>query len=161
MDALAPTSLAEFSLGARPHLVGPGDTLSINVLGLPDISREVQVDAERNIAVPLAGTLSVIGRTPRELSGVIEERLRSTYVRDPQVTVGFVETVSQAVTVDGEVTKPGIYPVVGPMTLMLAIARAEGASVSRGDAALRHRIAHLQIKPTISLRLAGDFDFRG
>jgi polysaccharide export outer membrane protein len=41
-------------------------------------------------------------------------------------------TVSEApgrvVTVDGQVVEPGLYPVIGRMTLMQAIARAKGAS---------------------------------
>jgi polysaccharide export outer membrane protein len=32
------------------------------------------------------------------------------------------------VTVDGEVRQPGVYPVAGPMTLMRAIARAQGTT---------------------------------
>jgi polysaccharide export outer membrane protein len=40
--------------------------------------------------------------------------------------VNLTETVSQVITVDGEVTEPGVYPVVGRMTLMRAIARAKG-----------------------------------
>src|SRR3546814_21117547 len=39
-----------------------------------------------------------------------------------------METVSQVVTVSGEVRKPGLYPVLGKMTLMRAIAQAEGST---------------------------------
>ena len=38
------------------------------------------------------------------------------------------ETVSQVITVDGQVKKPGLYPVVGKMTLMRAVATAEGTA---------------------------------
>ena len=37
------------------------------------------------------------------------------------------ETVSQVITVDGQVKEPGLYPVIGRMTLMRAIATAKGA----------------------------------
>jgi polysaccharide export outer membrane protein len=47
-------------------------------------------------------------------------------VRDQQVSVNLKETVSQVVTVDGEVKEPGLYPVIGRMTLERAIARAKG-----------------------------------
>jgi polysaccharide export outer membrane protein len=36
--------------------------------------------------------------------------------------------VSQVVTVDGQVRQPGLYPVVGGMTLMRAVATAQGTS---------------------------------
>jgi polysaccharide export outer membrane protein len=47
-------------------------------------------------------------------------------VRDPQVTVNLQETVSQVIAVDGQVREPGLYPVIGRMTLMRAVATAKG-----------------------------------
>jgi polysaccharide export outer membrane protein len=126
-DLPAP-GLADLAAGHRPHLIGPFDKLSVEVLGLPDLSRQVQADASGNISLPMAGSISVIGQSPDQLARLIEQRLAARYVRDPQVTVGIVETVSQVVTVDGEVRQPGIYPVAGRMTLMRAIARAQGAT---------------------------------
>lgn len=133
VDIVAPESLpaptlGDLSRGQHTHLVGPFDRISVDVFGLPELSRQVQADADGRIALPLAGELSVIGKTPAQLEGEITERLRGSYVRDPRVTVGILETVSQVVTVDGEVREPGIYPVAGPMTLMRAIARAKGVT---------------------------------
>jgi polysaccharide export outer membrane protein len=76
----------------------------------------------------LAGTIPAGGKTPAEVAAMISERLRGRYVRDPQVTVNLKETVSQVVTVDGDVREPGLYPVVGNMTLMRAIATAKGTT---------------------------------
>jgi polysaccharide export outer membrane protein len=118
----------DLSAGVRPHLIGPFDRLSVEVLGLPDLSRQVQVDADGHIALPVAGSVEANGKTPEELAEAVTQRLRAAYVRDPRVTVGIVETVSQVVTADGEVRTPGVYPVAGRMTLMRAIARAQGTS---------------------------------
>jgi polysaccharide export outer membrane protein len=126
--SLPPPTQADLTIGARPQLIGPGDGLSVDVFGLPDLSRQVRVDADGNIALPLAGTVNVIGLNPQQVAQAIEGRLRASYVRDPKVTVGLTESVSQVVTLDGEVKRPGAYPVIGPMTLMRAIARAEGTS---------------------------------
>lgn len=127
-ESLPAPTLADLSRGQHTHLVGPFDRISVEVFGLPELSRQVQADADGRIALPLAGELSVIGKTPDQLENEIAERLQGSYVRDPRVTVGVLETVSQVVTVDGEVREPGIYPVAGPMTLMRAIARARGGS---------------------------------
>lgn len=121
----APTRL-DLADGSREHLVGPFDKISVEVYGIPELSRTVQVDANGAIALPLAGQIDALGRSPGELSEMVAERLRGGHVRDPRVTVGIVETVSQVVTVDGEVEAPGLYPVGGNMTLMRAIARAGG-----------------------------------
>ncbi len=43
-----------------------------------------------------------------------------------QVTVTITESVSQRVTVQGEVDEPGIYPIAGATTLLGAIALASG-----------------------------------
>lgn len=127
-DALPPPTEADLATGLRRTLLGPGDAVSVEVFGLTELSREVRIDSEGNVALPLAGTINVSGRTPAEVAELVEQRLRSNYVREPRVTVGITEMVSQAVTVDGAVRVPGIYPVVGPMTLMRAIARAEGTN---------------------------------
>jgi polysaccharide export outer membrane protein len=113
--------------GERVYRVGPFDKLSINVFGVPDLSQTIQVDAAGRIAYPLVGAIDVRGKTPDEISQEITRRL-ATYVRNPQVTVNLEETVSQVVTVDGAVTEPGLYPVVGRMTLMRAIATAKGVT---------------------------------
>jgi len=113
--------------GARIYRVGPFDKLAISVYGVPDLSQTLQVDAAGRIAVPLAGAIEVSGKTPDEISAEITRRL-SAYVRSPQVSVNLEETVSQVVTVDGQVKEPGLYPVVGRMTLMRAIATAKGVT---------------------------------
>lgn len=111
----------------RPYLVGPFDKLTIDVFGIEDLSKkEVQTDASGRISFPLAGVIEAAGKTPGEIEAIIEERLRGQYVRDPQVTVNLKETVSQVITVDGQVKEPGLYPVVGRMTLMRAVATAKG-----------------------------------
>jgi polysaccharide export outer membrane protein len=114
---------------SRPYLIGPFDKLMIDVFGIEELSqKEVQTDASGRISFPLAGVIEAAGKTPAEIEDEIEARLRSRYVRDPQVTVNLKETVSQVITVDGQVKKPGLYPVIGKMTLMRAVATAEGTA---------------------------------
>jgi polysaccharide export outer membrane protein len=88
------------------------------------------VDSSGQIALPLAGTLDVSGLNPEEITRDVEARLSANFVRDPRVAIGIVEAVSQVVTVDGEVGRPGAYPVTGNATLMRTIARAEGTGVN-------------------------------
>jgi polysaccharide export outer membrane protein len=114
---------------SRPYLIGPFDKLLIDVFGIDELSqKEVQTDASGRISFPLAGVIEAAGRTPAEVENEIEMRLRSRFVRDPQVTVNLKETVSQVITVDGQVKEPGLYPVIGKMTLMRAVATAKGTA---------------------------------
>jgi polysaccharide export outer membrane protein len=112
----------------RPALIGPLDTIQVDVFNIPDLSREMQVDASGRISMPLAGTIDARGKTADELSRAIEAALRAHYVRNPEVTVNIKSSVSQVVTIDGQVGEPGLYPVTNQMTLMRAIASARGLS---------------------------------
>lgn len=124
---LPPPERADLFEQNRPYLIGPFDKLVIDVFGIEELSRkEVQTDAGGRISFPLAGIIETAGKTPGELEDIIEARLRGEFVRDPQVTVNLKETVSQVITVDGQVREPGLYPVVGRMTLMRAVATAKG-----------------------------------
>lgn len=118
---------ADITGGAQPYYVGPYDKLIVDVFAIEELAaREIQVDASGRMSFPLAGVLDVSGKTPAEIEQALAARLRAAFVRDPQVTVNLKETVSRVVTVEGQVRKPGLYPVVGRMSLMRAIARAEG-----------------------------------
>lgn len=110
----------------RPSLIGPLDTIYVDIFGVPDLSRELQVDASGKISLPLVGTLDAGGKTADELSNAIEGALRGRYVRDPQATINIRSAVSQVATVDGQVVEPGLYPVTNQMTLLRAIASAKG-----------------------------------
>ncbi|WP_277980482.1 polysaccharide biosynthesis/export family protein [Sphingomonas phyllosphaerae] len=124
----------DLTAGDRPSLVGPLDTVQIEVFNVPDLSREVQVDASGRISMPLAGTIDARGKTSAELASAIEAALRARYVRDPEVTINIKNSVSQVVTIDGQVIEPGLYPVTNQMTLMRAIASAKGlAEFARED----------------------------
>jgi polysaccharide biosynthesis/export protein len=128
-DTLPEPDRTDLFAESRPYLIGPFDKLTIDVFGIEELTqKEVQTDASGRISFPLAGIIEAAGRTPGEIELEIEQRLRSRFVRDPQVTVNLKETVSQVVTVDGQVKKPGLYPVVGKMTLMRAVATAEGTA---------------------------------
>ena len=107
--------------------VGPFDTLTIDVFGIPELSnREVRVDANGRIEFPLVGTLDVAGLQAREVSALIESRLRGQFVRDPDVTTTVDDTATRSVVVYGEVNQPGVYPIQGQSSLLKSVATARG-----------------------------------
>ena len=129
LEELPAPDRMDLSAASRAYYVGPFDKLTIDVFGIQELSqREVRVDSAGRISFPLAGVLDVSGRTPGEIEVLLAGRLRANYVRNPQVTVNLKETVSQVITIEGQVDKPGLYPVVGRMSLMRAIATAQGTT---------------------------------
>ncbi|PTM47987.1 polysaccharide export outer membrane protein [Sphingomonas aerolata] len=110
----------------RPSFIGPLDVIFIDVFNVDEMSRELQVDASGHISLPLVGSIDANGKTRDELAALIQNALRGRYLRDPHVTVNIRSSVSQVVTIDGQVTEPGLYPVTNQMTLMRALASAKG-----------------------------------
>jgi polysaccharide export outer membrane protein len=107
------------------YRIGPLDVLAVSVFQEPDLSqRDVQVDASGNVLMPLIGPVHACGKTARQLSAEIERQLGAEYLVDPQVTVSVTASVSQQVTVEGNVTMPGVYDITGAPTLLEALARA-------------------------------------
>lgn len=128
VDLPAPTR-ADVAAAERPYLVGPFDKLKIDVFGVEQLqNKEYQIDASGRLSFPFAGTIEAGGLTPQEISEELAGRLRGQVIRDPQVTVNLIETVSQLVTVEGAVRRPGRYPAIGEQTLLRTIAIAEGTT---------------------------------
>lgn len=121
-----PTAIAS-AFEAVDYRIGPTDLLKVTVFQVPDLSfNEIRVDASGNLQFPLIGSVPAAGRTPAELSRDVERALSAQYLRNPRVSVTVVEAASQKITVDGAVTKPGVYQMRGRTTLMQAVAMAEG-----------------------------------
>ena len=103
----------------------PGDTIAVQVYREPGLGGDKLVlDEVGEVQLPLLGEVAAAGHTPGELARLIEARLGARYLRDPQVTVALVETAVHAVTVEGQVKAPGVFPVSRGETLLSSIARA-------------------------------------
>lgn len=122
----APTD-ADMTQLTRSYLIGPFDKLSVEIFGVEELSREeVRVEGDGKLTYPLIGAVDAAGKTPAQLEGLMEDRLRGRFLRNPEVTVNLKETRTQVVTVEGQVKTPGLYPVFGKTSLMRAIATAHG-----------------------------------
>ena len=106
--------------------IGNDDLLGIKVFQADELSQEVRVDANGNINLPLLKTILVAGLTQIEAEEKIEDLLRQNLLQDPQVTIFIKEFTNRRITVEGEVNKPGVYPITGKMTILQALAIAQG-----------------------------------
>ena len=133
-----PSGAAAYSVLSSPaatavpaeYRIAPFDQLAITVFQEPDLSTPanapLQVDASGNINMPLLGTLAAGGMTTEQLRSVIAAGLSTRYLKSPQVTVAVASSAPEKITVQGEVTQPGIYDVKGKTTLLQAVALARG-----------------------------------
>lgn len=129
----APAGTENFGFSGAGTLVDavlrPSDTISVVVAGETDLSLpEVRVGQDGLIMMPAIGKVQVAGRTTEEISGEIESRLAESYLREPRVAVNIVNAASRFVTVEGAVQDPGVFTYEPNVTLLGAIAMADGPS---------------------------------
>jgi polysaccharide export outer membrane protein len=121
-----PDAIARTTPGATEYRIGAMDTLDVNVSQLPELTKTVEVDPSGKILLPLIGQVQAAGRTPVQLSEDIATALKAKYMKNPIVVVAVKDANGEKVTVDGAVSKPGVYPLQGPTTLLQAVALASG-----------------------------------
>jgi len=104
-----------------------GDLLEITVFDTPELSSRLRVNNRGDILLPLAGTVHVEGLTAPEAAQAIGKKLvEAELMLTPQVTVFIAEYATQGVTMAGEIRSPGVYPLLGPRTLLDMITMAGG-----------------------------------
>ncbi|WP_197018379.1 polysaccharide biosynthesis/export family protein [Sphingomonas sp. URHD0057] len=124
--SLPPPDEPKTAIDLTNYRIGPLDVIRVEVFGAPELAREAEVDAAGNFSLPLAGAIQAAGRTPAEFSEEIASHLRQRYLKNPQVSVNIVKAKSRTFAVEGAVREPGLYPIVGKLTLLEAIATARG-----------------------------------
>ncbi len=141
------------------YRVGSGDRLRVSVFGETDLTGEYSVDGSGRISIPLLSLVEVGGRTTPEIESIIEDRLRSGFLRNPNVSVEVL--TFRPFFVLGEVQTAGQYPYVNGMTVQNAIAIAGGYSTraSTGEVIVTRQTAGgpvtMRLAPTEAL-LPGD-----
>jgi polysaccharide biosynthesis/export protein len=123
-DDTGPTFSADYKIGI-------GDNLRVDVYRNADLSVNVTVRPDGKVTVPVAGDVSVGGRTPEEVSKAISTAL-SEYIRDPIVTttvvgLGTNEYLTR-VRVTGAVAQPSSRPYRNGMTVIDVILESGGVT---------------------------------
>lgn len=108
--------------------IGPNDLLAISVYDSPELTRTVRVGAEGYIRLPMVSQkIQARGLLPSQLETAIADILaKEGILVKPVVMVTVAEYYSRPVSVVGAVKKPVTFQAVGRITLLDAIARAEG-----------------------------------
>lgn len=114
------------------YRVGPGDLLDINVFGVEQLNTTVRVSESGKVTLHLLGEVEVGGLTKPELEKKLAQLLSKDLV-DPQVTVFIKEYASNVVYVQGAVSKPASYPLLGRLTLRQIISQAGGFTPNAGN----------------------------
>lgn len=109
----------------KAYLIGAEDLISIRVWKEPENSGQFVVRPDGKISIPLIGEVQAAGLTPEKLSMSIAEGLQKVMVH-PEVTVGVEKVNSKKYFIQGEVNRPGSYPLVIDTTVLEALVNAGG-----------------------------------
>ncbi len=129
---VAPNAAVRPPEPTRLALLGPGDSVTIQVYGQPDMTTTVYVSNDGTIRVPLAGAVQVSGATPIEAGERVAKALHDGgYFVNPQVTLTLNNSRSERVSVLGEVRNPGSYA-IDPSTSIIDLVAAAGGLTENG-----------------------------
>ena len=127
------TKAPELNSSPGDYQIGPEDLLEISVLEAPDLNRTVRVSDDGAISLALLGSVQAAGLSARQLQAALEDRLRQTYMKDPQVSVFVQDVRSHPVSVFGAVEKPGVYQIRYAKALVEVLSMAQGLANDAGD----------------------------
>lgn len=125
--AAVAAAMRQAQTAARDYKIAPEDLLDFSVYGETGLDRKARVDASGRIFLPLAGAVSVGGKSLEQARSLIEKKLSDFLVR-PQVSLLIEQYGSRQIFVMGEVQKPGSYPMPAEskLTVLEAISLAGG-----------------------------------
>jgi len=129
-----------FAAHITPHdyIIGSGDTLTVDVFDVKELSRDVRVSQTGTIGLPLVPVrLHVKGLTETQAEQKIAEVLQvNGLVSHPEVSVAVKDRKSKPITVVGAVAHPLVYQAERSTTLLEVLAEAGGIANDAGDTAI-------------------------
>lgn len=119
------------------YVVGPGDSLEIDIWG--GVSQRVfrVVDREGRVSLPEAGPLLVSGRNLGDVQQAVQQALRTEF-RDISADVSVSKLRTVRVYVVGDVAQPGAYDISSLSTPLNALFAAGGITPRGSLRSLKH-----------------------
>ncbi len=157
LDAAAPE---------KEYPIAAGDVININVFPAQEFSREVTVQPDGSVEIPLLGSVDAAGLKTDELQKVLTAKF-SKYVSSPSITLSVRKFSFQRVALIGQVHGPGYYEYREGMRLLDLVAQAGGLQDYARGAKVRiyrksqdgkDKGAELVISADLDKVLAGDLE---
>ena len=142
-SASRPVSVpSEVGANLPAQAVGFNDLLSVSVYDAPELSRTIRVGADGYIRLPmLKARVKVDGLYPADIEVAIGAALQQEQILvQPFVTVTIAEYHSRPISVAGAVKMPLVFQAESAITLLEAVARAQGLREDAGREILVSRV---------------------
>lgn len=135
LDSLLQQRSHLIAQSGSPHgyPVGTGDIISIDVFGFTNLTSQMPIAPDGTITAPLIGRTQIGNMSLEDARNHIAKQY-GRFIRSPQVQVSLKSTQASRVSIMGEVTKPGFYPISHQgMLLTELLSEAGGRSQNAGS----------------------------
>lgn len=102
-----------------------GDQLDIKFFYNPELNEQVTIRPDGRISLQLVHEIMVVGLTPSQLTNRLTKEYASE-LKKPEIVVIVRSFGAHKIYVDGEVAKPGMFSLIGYMTVLHSISQAGG-----------------------------------
>lgn len=119
--------IGSFSYGQNSdvYLLGPEDTITVTVIGHTDFSGDFYIPSDGVITLPVAGKITVTGKTIGVLTAEVIEKLKER-LNEPEVVIALKMPRMQRIYVMGSVMKADSYDMKPGWRITEALAAAGG-----------------------------------
>ncbi len=113
--------------------LGAGDLIDLGVYGVPELTTKTRIGSDGNVYLPLIDYVHLADLTTEQAQAIIERKLSDGgFVKNPHVSIFVDQYASQGASVLGQVSHPGVYPILGQQRLFDLISAAGGLTDKAG-----------------------------
>jgi polysaccharide export outer membrane protein len=127
---------------------------------MPEISTDLRVDGQGDVAVPLSGKVHVAGLTVPEAQHTIEQTLlEKGILKNPEINLDVAQYAADNVSVLGEVQTPGRVQLLAPRSLPDVLAMVGGETQTAGATIeIRHTVNGKEEQQKVRYARSGNSD---
>jgi polysaccharide biosynthesis/export protein len=125
----------------KDYELGGGDSVRISVFLSPELTTEVRLSEAGLVSLPMLGQVKLGGMSVPQAEALLATKLREgNFIQKAQVTISVSAYRSQQVSILGNVSRPGRYPLEAKgIRLTEMLANAGGVTVSGADTLFHSR----------------------
>jgi protein involved in polysaccharide export with SLBB domain len=124
----ANANIQESATQDADYRIQPGDSLGLDFYMNPEFNDTTTVDPNGKIVLRMVGPIQAAGLTPSQMATSVDKAY-SNELQNPGAVVHLKNMPGRQIYVQGEVAKPGAFPLQPGMTAVQALALAGGVTV--------------------------------
>ncbi len=116
----------EHARNGKANMIFKDDLLKIDFFEVNELDKDVRVDGDGRIQLPLVGYVKAAGLEIPELETELKRLYGRNYLQNPQISVFVRHSTERMITMDGAFQHPGVFRADAQSTLLRMVAKSEG-----------------------------------